>query len=148
MKRNTVFPVALLALILIFAGPASWADDDEGEIPFDVANIFFELNDTDGDLGIHALIDGEPLTISWDPVVLSHPDLGCTNEPIDIDRYQLVLEREEPELLKITLDLPPGVTSVDLPEGLVEPGDEIKVEVLVRESSSNQTAIESCFEID
>ena len=36
-------------------------DDDDGEeIPFDDANIFFELNNTDGDLGIHALIDGEP----------------------------------------------------------------------------------------
>ena len=34
-------------------------DDDEEEIPFDVAEVFFELNDTDGDLGIHALIDGD-----------------------------------------------------------------------------------------
>jgi len=256
MKQQTVLAMALLALILTFAGPASWADDDEDEIPFDVANVFFELNDTDGDLGIHALIDGEPwrelsiedpnerenleirlrsrlrrqgltelffesaeptfdelaperffarfpegeyevegttlegeelesiaivthllpappdnlrvngfavpedcdegpvpevgepLTISWDPVVLSHPDLGRTNEPIEVEQYQLVLEREEPELLNITLDLPPDVTSIDLPEGLVDPGDEIKVEVLVRESSGNQTATESCFEID
>jgi hypothetical protein len=35
-------------------------DDDEEEIPWDVAEVFFELNNTDGDLGIHALIDGEP----------------------------------------------------------------------------------------
>ncbi|MGD9365043.1 MAG: hypothetical protein PVH87_05055 [Desulfobacteraceae bacterium] len=43
-------------------GPAVWAEEngDEDEIPFDEAKIFFELNDTDGDLGIHALIDGEP----------------------------------------------------------------------------------------
>jgi hypothetical protein len=32
------------------------------EVPFDEAHIFFELNDTDGDLGIHALIDGEAWT--------------------------------------------------------------------------------------
>lgn len=31
-----------------------------GEIPFSEARIFFELNDTDGDLGVHASIDGEP----------------------------------------------------------------------------------------
>jgi hypothetical protein len=30
--------------------------------PFTEAEIFFELNDTDGDLGIHASIDGEPWT--------------------------------------------------------------------------------------
>ena len=33
-----------------------------GEIPFDVAEIFFELNNTDGDLGIHGMIDGGPWT--------------------------------------------------------------------------------------
>ncbi len=31
----------------------------EEEIPFDEAELFFELNDTDGDLGIHGKIDGE-----------------------------------------------------------------------------------------
>jgi hypothetical protein len=30
--------------------------------PFDVADVFFELNDTDGDLGIHAEIDGDAWT--------------------------------------------------------------------------------------
>ncbi len=40
---------------------AVFADDhDEDEIEFDVAHVFFELNNTDGDLGIHALLDGEP----------------------------------------------------------------------------------------
>jgi hypothetical protein len=33
---------------------------DEHEMEFDEAHVFFELNNTDGDLGIHALIDGEP----------------------------------------------------------------------------------------
>jgi hypothetical protein len=32
------------------------------EIPFAEAELFLELNDTDGDLGIHASIDGEPWT--------------------------------------------------------------------------------------
>ena len=34
------------------------ADDDDEE-PFDEAYLFFELNDTDGDLGIHGKIDGD-----------------------------------------------------------------------------------------
>ena len=40
-----------------------WAIDrsDKAE-PFPVAELFFELNDTDGDLGIHADIDGGPWT--------------------------------------------------------------------------------------
>ena len=42
---------AVVALILMAGAPVGWADDDE--IPFDEAEIFFELNNTDGDLGIH-----------------------------------------------------------------------------------------------
>lgn len=34
--------------------------DGQHEIPFKIATVYFELNNTDGDLGIHALIDGEP----------------------------------------------------------------------------------------
>ena len=60
-----LFPVA--ALILGAAVPNSWADDNE--IPFDEAQIFFELNNTDGDLGIHALIDGE----AWKELEIEDP---------------------------------------------------------------------------
>jgi hypothetical protein len=50
----TVLLIPVAALILGAAVPNSWADDDddEEEIPFDEAEIFFELNNTDGDLGI------------------------------------------------------------------------------------------------
>ena len=233
-------------------------DDDVDEIPFDVVNIFFELNNTDGDLGIHALIDGEPwrkiviedtnekrilviknkgrlgkqgltelffesaeptfdelapetffnrfpegiyevegitlegeelegeaevthlipappssidisgeavpkdcdedpvpavtepVVISWDPVTTSHPELGSPQNSSDIiiDRYQVVVEREEGIPLLFTFDLPPNVTMVEIPEGLFSPGDELKLEILARETSGNQTATETCFEID
>jgi hypothetical protein len=57
----SIFLVPVVALILGISVQVGWADeDDDDEIPFDVAELFFELNDTDGDLGIHALIDGEP----------------------------------------------------------------------------------------
>ncbi|MCP4984459.1 MAG: hypothetical protein GY935_28645, partial [Gammaproteobacteria bacterium] len=35
------------------------ANDNDDEVPFDEARLFFELNDTDGDLGIHGKIDGD-----------------------------------------------------------------------------------------
>ena len=247
-----------VAVLLISAAPAVWADSDSDsdseEIPFDVANVFFELNNTDGDLGIHALVDGgpwkklaienpneqenlnirlrgklrrqgltelffesaeptfdeldpevffsrfpegdyevegtsiegdelestaivthllpappeievngealqedcdedpvpavsAPFVVTWDEVTLSHPDLGRTGEPIIVTNYQVVIEREE-DGLKFTFDLGPDVTEVELPPGLLEPGDEIKIEVLVREESDNQTATESCFEVE
>lgn len=258
LKRNrgnlSVLLTALMVLILGLAGPVAWAnDDDDEEIPFDEANIFFELNDTDGDLGIHALIDGEPwkklqiedpeerkmlkinvkgrlrkqgltelffesaeptfdelppeqffsrfpegiyeiegltldgyeleseaelthllpappdsikvsgktaaedcdvvslpevsepVIISWDPVTLSHPDLGRTNEPIEVVQYQLVVEQVgDGDDFTLSFEVPPDITKVEIPASLIPEGD-AKFEILVREDSGNQTAVESCF---
>ncbi len=61
--RLWFWPIILAAVALMVIGaavPFTFAEDDEEEIPFDEAAIYFELNNTDGDLGIHALIDGEP----------------------------------------------------------------------------------------
>ena len=226
------------------------------ELEFEEANVFFELNNTDGDLGIHALIDGdpwkklsiltpngrenltirlrgklrrqgltelffesaeptfdeldpadffarfpegtyevegitidgeeiegeaevthllprppsnitvngmavpadcdagpipvvsEPIIVSWDAVTHSHPDLGRTNEPIDVEQYQVVVEREDGDPLELSLIVAPNVTSVQLPTGITQSGEELKIEILVREESGNQTATESCFEIN
>jgi hypothetical protein len=41
--------------------------------------------------------------------------------------------------------LPPGETSMTIPEEFLALADEFKYEVLVREESFNQTAVESCF---
>jgi hypothetical protein len=247
-----VFLVAMVALIVLAASPDCLAD--EHIMPFDEASIFFELNDTDEDLGIHALIDGEgwrkvkikdpnrrnmlnvsvkgylrqqgltelffesaepsfdellpedffsrfpegkyeiegitlekdklkstvelrqvmpappenvlvsgvpasedcdefvpvvsePVVISWDPVTDSHPEVG-EDGPIVVVKYQLVVEREEPTLLIYAVDLPPDVTEFPVPEEFTALGDEFKFEILVREASGNQTAVESCFEIE
>lgn len=257
-RLRRILPAAIAALLLLGAGfPVSAGDDEESdEIPFSVAQIYFELNNTDGDLGIHSLIDGgpwktlsiempdgrenlsirlksrlrrqgltelffesaeppfeeldpktffrrfpegeyevegttlegdelesstlvthlmpapaaniavdgelvpedcdegpvpaasDPVVVTWDPVTHSHPDLGRTNEPIVVERYQVVVEQEEPEPVKFTFDLPPGATSVQLPAGLFTLGQEIKLEVLTREASGNQTATETCFEFE
>ena len=57
MKTSTQLNIVAIA-ILVTAPAMTFADDEEA--PFDVAEVFFELNNTDGDLRIHALIDGDP----------------------------------------------------------------------------------------
>lgn len=259
--KAVMFPLFLVFLFVptlafgkVMGATAACAEGEE--LPFNVAEIYFELNNTDGDLGIHSLIDGEPwkrleiegprehrilnifvqgrlrkqgltelffesaepsfdelpprrffrrfpageyeiggttldgeemestailthllpappdgvmvngvavpedcdegpvpevsdedgVVISWDAVTESHPELGITNEPITVVRYQVVVEQEEFGA-KITMDLPPTALEVELPEVLTELGGEFKLEILVREESGNQTAMETCFEI-
>ncbi len=264
---------AIAALVLAVASPAGWADDDdddEEEISFDEAEIFFELNNTDGDLGIHALIDGDawkhlsiedprdrkmlnvwvrgrlrrqglteiffesaeptfdelppsvffnrfpegeydiegwtldweelesetelthtmpnppvptvngsgmavqcdedepgydapevsaPVIIAWDEVTMSHwdPDGGGAGvQPqikVEINNYELVLEVEAENVDEeyesiFSINLPPWVTSVSIPEEFIDLGDTFKYEVLAREESFNQTAVESCFVLE
>ena len=49
-------PVYALAAAIGMAPMASMADEEQ---PFDEGRLFFELNDTDGDLGIHGKVDGD-----------------------------------------------------------------------------------------
>jgi hypothetical protein len=91
---------------------------------------------------------GEPYTVTWHAVTMSHPDLGRTSEPIVVDKYQVVMEREDGFPLDVSIDLPPSMTMVGLPAGLTTSGEVIKIEVLVREEGGNQTAVESCFEVN
>ncbi len=90
---------------------------------------------------------GDPITVSWDDVTRSHPEIGRMDEPITVKNYELVVEQVAPlPPVKFTAILPSNVTSVQLPPGLLVAGD-AKVEVLVREDSDNQTANESCFQV-
>lgn len=56
MKYSTI-PVLVLAMSMSVS--TFVAADEDDEEPFDEARLFFELNDTDGDLGIHGKIDGD-----------------------------------------------------------------------------------------
>jgi hypothetical protein len=248
-REKSSLSLAAVALVGLWLGTGApgWA-----ETPFGEANIFLELNHTDGDLGLHALIDGdpwkvlelespdggeklrvttngsmrnhgltelffesaeppfdelspsaflrrfpagtweisgvtidgeelestdllrhvlaappenvavsgvpaaencdavplpsvsEPVVISWDPVTGSHPEIGRTGK-IKVVRYELIVEREG---AKFSVELPPEVTEFELPEDFTGLADEFKFEIIVREASGNQTAIESCFEIE
>lgn len=59
--RNPIL-AATLALLLFGVAATGRSDDDDRAVPFAEAEIFVELNDTDGDLGLHASIDGDPWT--------------------------------------------------------------------------------------
>ncbi len=89
----------------------------------------------------------EPVVIQWDPVTEHHPQVG---EPgaIEVIEYTLILEREEPTLLIISIELPPEVTMFEVPTGFTDLGDEFKFEIQVREKAGNLTSVESCFEIE
>lgn len=82
-----------------------------------------------------------PVTIAWDPVTASHPDLGKSG-PVTVSRYELFVERDG---VKLSLELPPSVTSFEVPAAITTLGTEFKFEIIVRTSTGNNTAVESCF---
>lgn len=67
--RNAMLPAALTGLALALAGlnasAGKGAQAAAAEEPLELseAEVFLELNDTDGDLGLHASIDGGPYTL-------------------------------------------------------------------------------------
>ncbi len=266
MKRQIARDIGLLMALSVTAYAAGEHDEEDSDedLQFDVAEVFFELNNTDGDLGIHALIDGEPwkrltiendddrkllnvfvrsrlrrqgltefffesaeptfdelppetffrrfpegeyevegvtldgeemeseveithrmpapptpfvngipmaaqcddeepgydapeisapIVISWPDVTTSHPDLGSPRGApgLVVNNYEVVVETDlegpdgEEFSTVFSVVLPPGVTSMTIPDEFISQSDEFKYEVLVREASFNQTATESCF---
>jgi hypothetical protein len=84
-----------------------------------------------------------PVTIRWDPVTGSHPELGKRG-PVQISRYQLFVEQQN---IRLSLDLPPTVTEFEIPTAVTDLGDEFKFEIIVRTAAGNNTAVESCFAV-
>jgi hypothetical protein len=84
-----------------------------------------------------------PVVIDWDPVTTSHPEVGRRG-PVTIAKYQLFVERPG---VMFSLDLPPGVTRVEVPELVTGAGKELKFEIIARTTRGNNTAIESCFTV-
>ena len=84
-----------------------------------------------------------PVLIDWDPVTRSHAEIGKQG-PITVSRYQLFVEREG---VKLSLDLPPTMTEFEVPRAVTDLGKEFKFEIIVRTTTGNNTAIESCFRL-
>jgi len=234
--------------------------DDDEELEFDEAFIFFELNNTDGDLGIHAKIDGDewkklkiedskgrsmlkikvkgrlkkqgltelffesaepifddldpvdffkrfpegtyeieaktlegeelesevevshimpappggvnvngmpadvvgeecdnsatsvslPIIIDWEPVTMSHPDIGTPEGgpvAVTIDSYEVVVEIDE-DTPVLSIVLPSHITEIAIPDAFITLTTEWKFEILAKLENGNATAVESCFESD
>jgi hypothetical protein len=83
-------------------------------------------------------VDPEATVIRWNPV---------PNPPGSaIVGYQVVVEREEPELEVFKAEVGPETTQVMVPAGLLQPGTEYSFEVLAIERSGNRTISEAEFE--
>jgi hypothetical protein len=71
--------------------------------------------------------------------------------PVTIRNYEVVVEVEDLEVLGaeftaiFSVILPPEQTSMTVPAEVLALSDTFKYEVLAREVSHNQTAVESCF---
>jgi hypothetical protein len=83
----------------------------------------------------------EPVTIDWDPVKRSHPEIGDSG-PVKIVRYQFFVEQGD---VKFGVDLPPTVTQFQVPAEILALGGTFKFEIIARTASGNNTAIETCF---
>ncbi len=105
---------------------------------------------TCGEPGLLEVTAGDPVLVDWDPVDMSHPTIGkrlgqsLASLGIEIVRYQFFFEQGD---IKLSMDFPPDVTEFEVPgaiTGLMEPGQEAKVEVIARTSDLNNTAVEKC----
>jgi len=112
--------------------------------------VILDLIDCDEIDTIPMVVAG-PVMIGWGPVTRSHPGEGFLRPIMDVDihNYQVVVEVEtstEQEVAS-SVDLPPDQTSTTIPAAFIalDYDGQIKYEVLAREESFNQTAVESCF---
>ena len=122
----------LAAVALAIASPSAWADDDDDA--FDEHEIFFELNYTDQDLGIHALIDGEAwkrLKIEGEGKHRKLLDIRIKGSLRKQGLTELFFESAEPEFE----DLNPAAFFARFPagtyvvEGVTLEGDELESEM-------------------
>jgi len=98
------------------------ANDDDDEEPFEEARLFFELNDTDEDLGIHGKVDGD----EWKRLEIEGPDERLMMKIRVRGRLkrqgltELFFESAEPELGDGEDQLEPEVFFNRFPEGWYE----------------------------
>ena len=84
-----------------------------------------------------------PVVIDWEPVTESHPELGKTG-PVTISRYQFFVQQGD---TKLSMDLLPTVTEFEIPSSITSAGGVWKFEIIARTSTNNNTAVESCFQV-
>ena len=103
MKRinlESVLGGVTAALMLGTVALPAWG----GGVPWDEAELFFELNNTDGDLGIHSSVDGDP----WKKLRITAPgnkklvDIKASTKMRQQGLTQLFFESAEPTFDELT----------------------------------------------
>ncbi len=84
-----------------------------------------------------------PVTLDWNAVATSHPTIGAPGQPVALERYEVALERPGSDL-ELFVELPPEVTSFEVPAIFLTPGV-VKFEILARAENGNRAADERCF---
>jgi hypothetical protein len=88
-----------------------------------------------------------PVTIRWNAVSTSHPSIGTPHQPVQVERYELAIERLDGSGLKMLVELPSDVTSFPVPSLFTAKPGIVKFETLVKAVNGNRTGEESCFVI-
>lgn len=109
-------------------------------------NGFPTSDDCESDPGPSVAAD-EAVEIAWDPVETTHSELGnpLSSQDIEITVYQVFVDQED-EDFGLAVDQGPEETEFLVPAGLLQPGP-VKLEIIAREATHNQTATETCFEV-
>lgn len=114
MNRSPDLFFAAMAAIAALAVPAATA----AELPFEEAQLYFELNHTDGDLGIHGLVDGGP----WKALQIEDPydnvqlDVLASSRFLSQGMTEIFFESAEPGFDQLA----PSRFFRRFPEGLYE----------------------------
>jgi hypothetical protein len=93
-----------------------------------------------------ATVPTRGVVADWEPVSKT-----ITGKPVRIIAYQLIIEKDAAPhrhmigKFGLSMYLPPSVTSIDVPEGFLEPGADYEWEVLAIERSGNQTLSSGSF---
>ena len=146
-NMRKLIPVAISAALALAATQVSLGqdngdddDEDEEELEFEEAGLFFELNDTDGDLGLQGFVDGE----AWKSLEIAGPESENEEdeEPVLMSIWlrnalrrqgltEFSFESEEPGFDELTpaqffRRFPPGIYEI---EGTTLEGDEVEAEI-------------------
>jgi hypothetical protein len=97
--------------------------------------------------GLPLPVVSPPVLVEWDPVTTSHPTIGTPGQSVAVEEYQVFLELRGTGV-KTSSELPPDATSMKVPLDFTARGTAFKLEVLVRAENGNQTATETCFELE
>jgi hypothetical protein len=93
-----------------------------------------------------ATVPARGLVADWEPVSET-----ITGKPVEIVAYELIVEKDvepHPHMVGkfgLSMYLPPSVTRIDVPDGLLEPATAYNWEVLAIERSGNQTLSSGSF---